>query len=280
MHKNLYIFIDRKTDISYVSSEMLGDFIRKQRKKRLITQERLASELGLSRSTYVQIELGKRELKVSEARKLAEAFDMSLGDFLNEREQPSPVIEIKWSREKKSVEKHDVRVSIPREKAEKFKQVLLYVLAKIGARPNIGQTALYKILYFIDFDYYEKYEEQLIGAKYIKNTYGPSPVIFAKIVEELEKEDKIERVKTRFHQYDQVKYLVNSRELNISSPSSRELEHINWEIRRLGDMTVAQISELSHLDTPWVVAEDREQLEYEHVFYRPQSTSVREYEEL
>ena len=24
---------------------------------------------------------------------------------------------------------------------------------------------LYKILYFIDFDYYEKYEEQLVGAK-------------------------------------------------------------------------------------------------------------------
>jgi len=30
-------------------------------------------------------------------------------------------------------------------------------------------TVLYKILYFIDFDYYEKYEEQLMGALYIKN---------------------------------------------------------------------------------------------------------------
>ncbi len=259
---------------------MLGDFIREQRKKRLVTQEHLASKLGLSRATYVQIELGKRELKVSEAIKLTEIFDMSIEDFLNEREQPAPVIEIKRARKKKLAKKQSIRISVPQEKVEKFKQVLLYVLAKIGARPNIGQTALYKVLYFIDFDYYEKYEEQLIGAKYIKNTYGPSPVMFAKIAEELEKEDKIEKVKTKFHNYDQVKYLVNSKELDISSLSSQELEHINWEIRRLEDMTAAQISELSHIDTPWAVAGDREELKYEHVFYRPQLTSVREYEEL
>ena len=236
--------------------------------------------LGLSRATYVQIELGKRELKVSEAIKLAEIFDMSIENFLNEREQPSPVIEIKRAKKKKPAKKQSIRISVPQEKIEKFKQVLLYVLARIGARPNIGQTALYKILYFIDFDYYEKYEEQLIGARYIKNTYGPSPVMFAKIVEELEKEDKIERVKTKFHSYDQVKYLVSSKELEISSLSSKELEHINWEIHRLENMTAAQISELSHLDTPWAVAGNKEELKYEHVFYRPQLTSVREYEEL
>ena len=259
---------------------MLGNFIREQRKKRRIGQGELASELGMSRATYVQIELGKRELRVSEARKLAEVFDMSLEDFLNEREQPSPAIEIKKPGKKKPVKKDNIRISVPQEKVEKFKQVLLYVLAQIGAQPNIGQTVLYKILYFIDFDYYEKYEEQLIGAKYIKNAYGPSPVMFAKIVEELEEENKIKEVKAKFHSYDQVKYLVNSKELDISSLSSRELEHINWEIRRLGYMTAAQISELSHIDTPWVVAEDREQLEYEHVFYRPRLTSVREYEEL
>lgn len=259
---------------------MLGNFIREQRKRHLIRQQELASELGVSRATYVQIELGRRELKVSEARKLAEVFNMSLEDFLNEKEQPSPDIEIKKSGKKKPVKKHNIRISVPQEKVEKFKQVLLYVLAQVGAQPNIGQTVLYKILYFIDFDYYEKYEEQLVGAKYIKNTYGPSPVMFAKIIEELEEENKIKEVKAKFHNYDQVKYLVNSKELDISSLSSKELEHINWEIRRLGCMTATQISELSHIDTPWVVAEDREQLEYEHVFYRPRLTSVREYEEL
>jgi len=53
-----------------------------------------------------------------------------------------------------------------------------------------------------------------------------------------------------------------------------------WEIDRLGDLTATQISSLSHLDTPWVAAKEREVLEYEHVFYRPEETSVREYEPL
>jgi len=56
------------------------------------------------------------------------------------------------------------------------------------------------------------------------------------------------------------------------------LAHIDWEIDRLGNLTAAQISALSHLDTPWITAKDREPLEYESVFYRPKETSVREYE--
>jgi hypothetical protein len=45
-------------------------------------------------------------------------------------------------------------------------------------------------------------------------------------------------------------------------------------------MTAKQISALSHKDTPWLVAKDKEQLDYEYVFYRPEETSVREYEQI
>ncbi|MEK7094493.1 MAG: Panacea domain-containing protein, partial [Patescibacteria group bacterium] len=172
-------------------------------------------------------------------------------------------------------------INVPQEKAEKFEQTLLYIITKIGGKPNIGQTALYKLLYFIDFDYYEKFEEQLIGAKYIKNHYGPTPVMFAKFIERLEKNGKVEKVKSKFYKHEQTKYLVNPNEpIDLSALSAQELAHIDWEINRLGDLTATQISALSHLDTPWVAAKDRESLEYEHVFYRPEETSVREYDEL
>ena len=62
----------------------------------------------------------------------------------------------------------------------------MYVLSKVGSKPNVGESVLYKLLYFIDFNYYEKYEEQLIGATYIKNHYGPTPIEFVKIVEDME----------------------------------------------------------------------------------------------
>ena len=59
-------------------------------------------------------------------------------------------------------------------------------------------TVLYKLLYFIDFDYYEKFEEQLVGATYIKNHFGPTPVEFKKIVESMESKGELETVKSKY----------------------------------------------------------------------------------
>ncbi|MBI4993375.1 DUF4065 domain-containing protein [Candidatus Wolfebacteria bacterium] len=251
------------------------------REQKGFSQEQIATELNISRPTYMQIEKGERELTISEAKKLAGVFDMSLEDFLAGKESVNPVITIQGRKEKERKSTNEIRINIPQEKANKFEQVLLYILAKIGGKPNIGQTVLYKLLYFIDFDYYEKFEEQLIGAKYMKNTNGPTPIMFAKIIDHLEKDQKVEKVRSKFYKYEQTKYLVNPDiPLELSALSAQELAHIDWEIARLGDMTATQISALSHIDTPWVAATDREPLEYEHVFYRPEETSVRQYEEI
>ena len=91
----------------------------------------------------------------------------------------------------------------------------------------------------------------------------------------------MERIRSKFYTHEQTKYLVNpSLPLDVSALSGKELAHIDWEISRLGDMTAAQISALSHRDTPWIAAKEREMLEYEHVYYRPEDTSVRQYEPL
>ena len=262
---------------------MLAKFIKKQRNKRKMTQEYLASELGVSRPTYLKIESGEREPTISEAKKLAALFDMSLENFLagKDTEFSISIGKKKVSKNKSVAKKSQVRINVPQEKAKKFEQVLLYILKQIGGQPNVGQTMLYKLLYFIDFDYYEKYEEQIIGAKYIKNRYGPTPVMFAKMIERMEKDGKIETVKSKFYKYDQTKYFVNPNlELDFSELSPQELNHIQEEINRFKSWTAAQISALSHLDTPWKVAKEREPLEYEHVFYRPEETSVRKYEKL
>ena len=100
-----------------------------------------------------------------------------------------------------------MRISVPQKNLQKFKEVLLYILNKVGAKENIGETVIYKLLYFIDFDFYEKYEEQLVGATYIKNKYGPTPVEFVKIVEKMIKDGEIEKVKSEYFKLQQTKYL-------------------------------------------------------------------------
>ena len=66
---------------------------------------------------------------------------------------------------------------MPTLQVDKFKNVLLYILERCAGKPNVGETVLYKLLYFADFNYYELYEEHLTGAKYRKLPFGPVPKI-------------------------------------------------------------------------------------------------------
>ena len=263
-------------------STKYGSFLKNLRSEKGFSQEEIAKEIKVSRSSYINIEQGKKELSLTEASELARVFDISIDDLLNARTNTKEIALEKSSKNNNLKDfKPKDRISVPQERVDKFKQVLLYLLAKVGGKPNIGQTVLYKLLYFIDFDYYEKYSEQLIGARYIKNTHGPTPVIFPKIIRELELEGKIEAIKSKFYKYDQTKYLINPKEnIDLSGLSGTEIAHIDWELGRLSDLTASQISALSHKDTPWLVAKGKEQLDYEFVFYRPEETSVGEYEPL
>jgi transcriptional regulator with XRE-family HTH domain len=226
---------------------MTADFICQIRKKNGLTQGVVASKLGISRPTYFQIEKGEREITVKEAKKLANIFNIEFNDFLEGKEKKIVVDFEKEIKEKKEIE---LRISVPHLKKEKFKEVFLYILTKVGNKPNIGETAIYKLLYFIDFDYYEKYEEQLIGATYIKNHHGPTPVEFKKIVDEMIEKHEVEKIKSKYFDYDQKKYLP-LRNPNLSKlKDARELQHIDEVLARLSDKNGKELSNYSHEDVP------------------------------
>lgn len=48
---------------------------------------------------------------------------------------------------------------------EKAKEAILYLLNKCG---GMTKKKLQCLLYFIDFDFYEKYEEHFLGFTYLK----------------------------------------------------------------------------------------------------------------
>lgn len=256
---------------------MLSKIIQQLRKENNLTQEYLASELGLSRPTYIQIEKGERDLTLSEARKLAGIFNVDLNEFIKGKKS-SPVIEIEKKKKKSIGVKQKIRINVPQKNLEKFKEVLLYVLLKIGSKPNVGESVLNKLFYFIDFDYYEKYEEQLIGATYIKNHYGPTPCEFKKIVKEMEKSNELEEIKSKHFKYDQKKYLP-LRKPNLNVLSAREIEHVDSVLSRLSDKNASEICNYSHEDVPFKVHKEGEKIDYESVFYRDEKYSVRNYDD-
>lgn len=245
------------------------------RKKLNFTQEFLSAEIGVSRPTYAKIENGEQPLTIPQAQKLAGIFNISLDDLIGEIDE-SPEIEIKEFN-KKAV-KSDVRIILDRPKINKFKEVLLYILAEVGSKPNVGQSVINKLLYFIDFDYYEKYEEQLIGAHYLRNHFGPTPCELVKVVRDMKNNGEIEEVKSKFFKYEQKKYLP-LRKPNLENLTAREIEHIDDVLCRLSDKTASEIKNYSHDDIPWKIHKDGEKIDYESVFYRDEKYSVRSYDD-
>lgn len=241
--------------------------------KHNISKIELAKIMEISRPTVDKIIVGARELRISEADKLAVGLGISVSEVLGRTAQT----EVELERLDKTDTKKPLRISVPAKNVEKFKNALLYITQQIGALPNVGQTVLYKILYFCDFDYYEKYEEQLIGATYIKNEYGPTPREFAKIVQEMVKDGELIEVKSKFFGKDQKKYLP-VKNPNLTVFNGRELKHIEEEISRLGNKTATELSDFSHKDVPWISTELGKNIPYESVFYRTKETSVRKYD--
>ena len=247
-------------------------FVKTQRKKHRLTQEDVAEKLGMSRQTYIKVEDDVRGLTTKEAKTLAKLFKMSLFNLLDCEEPPA-------GSTKKPVGE-DERSNKSQEQADKFKQVFLYILDKVGDKLNVGKTVIYKLFYFIDFDYYEKYEEKLIGLKYIKNTYGPTPTMFTRFVSSMEANGEIEKTEGKFGGHKQTRYTAKSGlKPDLRVLNGRELKHIDEVLKRLSDKKANELSDLSHLDVPWAGAEDRAEINYDAVFYRTTKTSVLNYDD-
>lgn len=254
----------------------IGDRIRKLRQEADMSQQELAKLLQIARPAVSQIENSERKLSAEELKKLSEIFHVSADSLLGSGTEPEVVLA--KTKKKKKI-KQPLRINVPQENAEKFREVFLYILNKVGSKPNIGETVLYKLLYFMDFNFYEKYEEQLIGATYIKNRYGPTPTEFKKLVDEMIENEQVTKVKGQYFKFPQTKYLP-LQPPDLSNLKANELQVIEDVLNsKLSDMTATQISEYSHKDVPWLSADDGKSLEYESVFYRTPEYSVREYDE-
>jgi len=252
----------------------LGEKIKRLRELQGISQEKLAKQMQISRPAISQIETADRKIAADELIKLAEIFNISVNNLLDFDKEPEVILS--ENKIKRAIPEQEIRISVPQKNQERFKEVLLYLLNKVGSKSNIGETVIYKLLYFIDFDFYEKYEEQLIGATYIKNHYGPTPVEFKKIVDRMIKDNCIEKVESNYFSYPQTKYLP-MRKADLSGLKANEVEIIDEVLNRLSDMNAGQISEYSHNDIPWLTTDYGEIIDYEAVFYRSASYSVKEY---
>jgi len=256
-----------------LSQKLVGHRLTELRKKKGLSQEELSKSINISRSSLAQIELGNRNVDILELQQFSLILEFSLDNFMSEdfSANQEPVI-----KDEKKLEITEERISVPSLQVDKFKNVLLYILERCAGKPNVGETVLYKLLYFSDFNYYELYEEHLTGAQYRKLPYGPVPQKLDMIINQMIENGELQRVKTDYHGYPLTRYLPLVK-ADLTELKASEKETIDRVIEQMSDWSAAMISGYSHKDLPWEVTENGKDINYELAFYRELPYSVRVY---
>lgn len=218
-----------------------------------LSQEQVAKYVWINRVVLANIELGVRDLEPNVdneiIKKIAELFEIDPIELVSDK---SEVIS---------------KVSSDDE-YNKFKNLILYILAKCWHKPNVGKTVLNKLLYFSDFNYYENAWESITKETYHKLPMWPVPKNIDKVLWEMERDNHISKVPSEYGWYKQIKFIPNVR-YDLSKFNWLEIKVVDEVIEKLSNMTANQISEYSHRDVPYMVAKNLcDEISYRQVSHR------------
>jgi len=221
-------------------STNLSSRIEKARSLRGYSQEQVARALGISRPTYANIEAGKKELTISQAKSLSSMLCIRFDDIYgNNGEDP-------WL--------FDVIAS-----TEKYKQIILNSI-KNGADSDgrVTKTKLAKLVYLADFIWYYRNSSPMSGMTYRKLSKGPVADIYFRALDELEDAGVV----VREHKGNAFMYSLVEKEAPANRLSDRELDMIARVGRAWQGKPTDEIVEFTHRQLPWQICRDGEIIPY------------------
>lgn len=151
----------------------------------------------------------------------------------------------------------------------KYKNVILYLTKHIGKGTIVGKKKLYKLLYFVDFDFFEKYDKPLTGDIYHKLLMGPAPSYLDAIVLDMKRDGSLEMLKQKTSPGYEDSYVYKAlKKPDTSLLSSEEIEILNRVIKLYGDKNGGELEKLTHSEAPYLAVEEGEEIPLELAHYR------------
>lgn len=241
---------------------MIHKRIKELRTTANLSQEELANAIGISRVAISQIELWERSIKTEELKRFSEVFEISTDDLI------------------KSEKKKKIHIlSKEKDQLYKFKQTFLYILNKCAQKPNIGKTVLNKLLYFSDFNFYEKNYTSITWVDYAKLPKWPVPQNMDAIISEMEQEQLIKQIEVPYFNYHQQRVIpLITPDMNIFTAA--EIIEIDDVLAKYSDKSADWLSDRSHNDMPYKATKNiGDIISYGLVGYRDQMYSVSEWKD-
>ncbi len=151
---------------------------------------------------------------------------------------------------------------------KKYENTVLYLCQKLNGEIR-GKKKLAKLLYFADFDFYEKYARSITGDVYRALPMGPFPNALEEMTARLSKGGalNIENVENGGTFNPTEVYRAKSGP-DISALSEEERSMLDRIALKYGQLNGKQLEELSHAEAPYIGTKLREEIPYELSYYR------------
>ena len=152
---------------------------------------------------------------------------------------------------------------------KKYQNAVLYLCQKLGGEVR-GKKKLAKLLYFADFDFYEKYQKSITGDIYKAYPKGPLPSALNGIISELAKKGalKVDARQEWGGEYAPTEVYTNIIKPDMGVFEPEEIRILDRVARHYGNLNGEQLAELSHAEAPYSATEPYEKIPYEFTYYR------------
>jgi uncharacterized phage-associated protein len=147
----------------------------------------------------------------------------------------------------------------------KFEELIVYIAKRLGPEAALGRVKLAKLLMRSDFGAFERLGRPITGATYEKWEHGHLPRELLLAQRDLETGERIATETVDFFgkKLNQITALSDP---DMSGFNEDELAIIEGAIHQYGHESAAYLSELSHHEVGWRLAEWKEAIPYTTVF--------------
>ena len=151
---------------------------------------------------------------------------------------------------------------------KKYQNAILYLCRKLKGEVR-GKKKLAKLLYFADFDLYEKSQKSITGDVYRALPMGPVPAALEDITAEMVKKDMLRVTEVAEREgYNPTEVYKNISTPDMSIFTDEEKNILDRVAVKYGHLTGKQLEELSHAEAPYIGTELKKEIPYELAFYR------------
>lgn len=152
---------------------------------------------------------------------------------------------------------------------EKYKNAILFLAKNVGQGGVWGKKKMYKLLYFLDFDFFEKHERPITGDIYHKLQMGPAPSYFDAMAQELVEGGLLNVGRGRSGPgYGEAYVYKALKEPDLSVFDKEELKMLERIVKKYGDKTGTELEVLTHKEAPYLAVEEGEEMPLELAHYR------------